>query len=161
MKPIIAVSFLIIGAALGYLGGTHFGSNTTDEVWDLHFVGLLQDLGNLNSIHEGNIDLVRDQSDISAYAHLLAMRALESERSDPMTVPLQSKIRVLNAMYLEWQARPPFSDQDYENLSGDWVSEWRRGVEENYNYLKWAHEQCQEHPEYDCKASRGRREPAT
>jgi hypothetical protein len=159
LKLAIAVTFFILGALSGYFIKNLGRPDQTKELWDLHFVGLMQDLGILTAIYEENLDLVRQQSDTSAHAHLLALKMLEGSNS--VTVPIETKVRVLNGMYLEWEDRPPFVGPEWDSLTGDWVPEWRKDVKANFDYLKWAHGQCNEHPEYDCKQKRGRRVPAT
>lgn len=161
MRTVIGVVFFVLGTLVGIVGSSLLRAESNVEAWDTRIEALMSDVGILVAVEESNLDLIRQITDVSAHANLIALRALDSDRGTEPTLPIDAKVRVLNALYLEWKARPPFFEQDRDAESGEWQGEFKRDAEENLNYLKWAHGQCVEHPEYACKQDRDRRAPGS
>ncbi len=158
MKKTIPVIFaLLIGAIAGHYGTKLDQTSNSQEVWDVHFIGLMDELTDIITIKEGDLEQALSLSNLSALHHLTAIRKLDDSLGDKNITPVDAKARVLKAIYLEWENQDPFDDILNGDESSGWLLDWKKDFELNMLYLESAHKQCMLHKEYDCKTSRGRR----
>jgi len=148
----------LLGAVLAGLGVgiglAHFSGNDNlaSQLEDAALMGVLEQVVTLSFLGDGKLDELASFSHVSANRYLHLLQEYDGNISDEAWQ--QSKIRALSALYL---LHAPDEAAPKVDSGGD-VEEWQRIVQSraraNTELLKWAHSQCVEHPEYDCKSTR-------
>lgn len=151
MRALSKMLIFILGAAFGLFASSYGPTDESEKNWDAHFSSVMDNLGVLSYIEKGDIDNARLLANITIDASLNRMRRIEGSPSNSFSLPIDTKVRILNAVYFQWKESPPFQDNESFPGTGEWQDEWRQEHNANLVYLAWAREQCVQNPQYDCK----------
>ena len=117
--------------------------STNAELEDYALRGVLDNLGVIHFLYEGNIEELKKLAYVNLHSHIASLRKYEGNISDKKWHG--SKIRALNAIGVMWDKHPP-------NKISYNVPEWWKIVEKNDAIIKWAMKECRNHPEYKCRS---------
>ena len=112
---------------------------------DRALIGVMENLTVIASDRRESMDQLKPLADVNLIQHLRILR--EFPGGNPQDDWEEAKVRVLNALALEWSEAPPEMSTGNPEIDSS-ISALH---EENLQLLKWAQNQCLENPDYQCR----------
>ena len=150
MRSAVVIGFLLVlVSAFAYASDAATAEASAHE--DEALLNVVHHLGYLHFLALDDYAQLRELVDVNLNNHLTKLREHRGAIRDENF--RAAEIRVLNAIAILWDSRPPFQSDAWRRteLNASWWPQWREDFERNLALLQWAKNQCVASPEKKCR----------